>query len=103
MQVAINLKAFTDKISDRDFEQLCADNPEAKLETNAQGQLIIMSPTGSQSGQRNGKLFFQVELWNSQRRLGVTFDSSTGFKLSNGAVRSPDVSWIAIARWNALT
>jgi Uma2 family endonuclease len=103
MQVAINLKAFTAQISDRDFEQLCADNPEAKLETNAQGQLIVMSPTGSQSGQRNGKLFFQVELWNSQRRLGVTFDSSTGFKLSNGAVRSPDVSWIAIARWNALT
>lgn len=62
-----------------------------------------MSPTGSQSGQRNGKLFFQVELWNSQKTLAVTFDSSTGFKLANGAVRSPDVSWIAIARWNALT
>jgi Uma2 family endonuclease len=103
MQVAINLKAFTDKISDRDFEQLCADNPEAKLETNAQGQLIVMSPTGSQSGKFNLSLSSQVWYWNSQTLLGVAFDSSTGFKLSNGAVRSPDVSWIAIARWNALT
>jgi Uma2 family endonuclease len=101
--VALSLKSLTETITDEVLEQLCRENPEAKLETNAQGQLIVMSPTGSQSGQRNGKLFFQVELWNSQRRLGVTFDSSTGFKLSNGAVRSPDVSWIAIARWNELT
>jgi Uma2 family endonuclease len=103
MQVAINLKAFTAQISDRDFEQLCTDNPEAKLETNAQGQLIVMSPTGSQSGKFNLSLSSQVWYWNSQTLLGVAFDSSTGFKLSNGAVRSPDVSWIAIARWNALT
>ena len=101
--VALSLKSLTEKITDEVLEQLCRENPEAKLETNAQGQLIIMSPTGSQSGQRNGRLFFQVELWNSQKRLGVTFDSSTGFKLSNGAIRSPDVSWIAIAKWNALT
>jgi Uma2 family endonuclease len=101
--VALSLKSLTEKITDEVLEQLCRENPEAKLETNAQGQLIVMSPTGSQSGQRNGKLFFQVELWNSQKRLGVTFDSSTGFKLANGAVRSPDVSWIALARWDALT
>ena len=101
--VALSLKSLTEKITDEVLEQLCRENPEAKLETNAQGQLIIVSPTGSQSGQRNGRLFFQVELWNSQKRLGVTFDSSTGFKLSNGAIRSPDVSWIAIAKWNALT
>ncbi|MEN9871770.1 MAG: hypothetical protein RLZZ171_2762 [Cyanobacteriota bacterium] len=103
MQVAINLKAFTDKISDRDFEQLCADNPEAKFETTKEGRLIVMSPTGSESGRKNGRLFGQVWNWNEQTKLGVVFDSSTGFKLSNGAVRSPDVSWIAIARWNALT
>jgi Uma2 family endonuclease len=62
-----------------------------------------MSPTGSQSGKFNLSLSSQVWYWNSQTLLGVAFDSSTGFKLSNGAVRSPDVSWIAIARWNALT
>lgn len=62
-----------------------------------------MSPTGSNSGRKNTKLIFQVELWNSQSNLGVTFESSTGFILSNGAVRSPDVSWIELSRWNDLT
>jgi Uma2 family endonuclease len=101
--VALSLKSLTGKITDEVLEQLCRENPEAKLETNARGQLIVMSPTGSQSGKFNLSLSSQVWYWNSQTLLGVAFDSSTGFKLSNGAVRSPDVSWIAIARWNALT
>lgn len=100
---AINISAFTDTISDRELEKLCADNPETKFETTPQGRLVVMSPTGSESGRKNGKLFFQVELWNVRSKLGVTFDSSTGFKLSNGATRSPDVSWIRLARWNALS
>ena len=62
-----------------------------------------MSPTGSESGKRNGDLFGQVWDWNRQRKLGVVFDSSTGFRLSNGAIRSLDVSWIAIERWNSLS
>lgn len=101
--VALSLKSLTEKITDEVLEQLCRENPEAKLETNARGQLIVMSPTGSQSGKFNLSLSSQVWYWNSQTLLGVAFDSSTGFKLSNGAVRSPDVSWIAIAKWNALT
>jgi Uma2 family endonuclease len=104
MNVTIDLKAFTDKISDREFDQLCADNPEAKFETTKEGKLIVMSPTGSQSGKFNMSLAFQVELWNRKvGKPGVVFDSSTGFKLSNGATRSPDVSWIELARWNSLT
>ncbi|MGB5637394.1 MAG: Uma2 family endonuclease [Waterburya sp.] len=100
---AINISAFTKKISDRDFERLCADNPETRFETTPQGKLIIMSPTGSESGRKNGRLFFQVELWNTKTKLGVSFDSSTGFKLSNGALRSPDVSWVELAQWNSLS
>lgn len=99
----INLSAFTDKISDRDLEKLCADNPETRFETTSTGRLIIMSPTGSESGRKNGQLFFQIELWNKQSKLGITFDSSTGFKLSNGATRSPDVTWIRLDRWHSLT
>jgi Uma2 family endonuclease len=101
--VALSLKSLTEKITDEVLEQLCRENPEAKLETNARGQLIVMSPTGSQSGKFNLSLSSQVWYWNSQTLLGAAFDSSTGFKLSNGAVRSPDVSWITIAKWNALT
>jgi Uma2 family endonuclease len=62
-----------------------------------------MSPTGGETGDRNLELGGQVWFWNRQNGLGKAFDSSTGFKLPNGATRSPDVSWIKIERWNALT
>ncbi len=99
----LNLKPLLKGISDLDFEHLCKSNPELKLETDAAGNLIIMSPTGSESGKCNLNLAFQIELWNRQTKLGITFDSSTGFKLCNGAIRSPDVSWIEIAKWDSLT
>jgi Uma2 family endonuclease len=103
MSITINLKTFTDRISDRDFEKLCANNPEVKFEITKEGKLIVMSPTGSESGRKNGRLFGQVWNWNEQTQLGIVFDSSTGFKISNGATRSPDVSWIELSRWNSLT
>ena len=103
MTYTLNVKAFTDSISDRSLEQLCRENPDFRFETDANGKLIIMWPTGSESGKRNLNLAFQVELWNRQSRLGIVFDSSTGFKLSNGAIRSPDVSWITSNRWNSLS
>ncbi|MGL5075538.1 MAG: Uma2 family endonuclease [Waterburya sp.] len=99
---AINISAFTDQISDRDLEKLCADNPETKFETTKEGKLIVMSPTGSESGRKNSSLLIQVGIWNRQTKLGEIFDSSTGFKLSNGATRSPDVSWIELNRWQAI-
>jgi Uma2 family endonuclease len=99
----INVKAFTDEISDRTLEQLCRENPELRFEIDAKGKLIVMSPTGSESGRRNGDLFGQIWYWNHQNKLGVVFDSSTGFKLSNATTRSPDVSWIELARWNSLS
>ena len=101
--ITLSLKPYINKISDTDLEQLCKENPEARLETNANGQLIVMSPTGSESGKRNTSLIFQVELWNRQQNLGIVFDSSTGFKLANSAIRSPDVSWVTLSKWNSLT
>ena len=99
---AINIATFTEHISDRQLEQLCADNPETRFETTSEGKLIIMSPTGSESGRKNSKLLIRIGIWNEQEKLGELFDSSTGFKLSNGATRSPDVSWIKIERWQAI-
>ncbi len=103
MTYTIDIRAFTNAISDRTLQQLCRENPELRFETDAKGKLIVMSPTGSESGRRNGDLLIQVGIWNRQTKLGVVFDSSTGFKMSNGAIRSPDVSWIAIKRWNSLS
>ncbi|NBD18673.1 MAG: Uma2 family endonuclease [Cyanobacteria bacterium] len=103
MTYTIDIRAFTDSISDRTLEQLCRENPELRFETDAQGKLIVMSPTGSLTGEKNADLIYQLQSWNRQTKLGVVFDSSTGFKLSNGATRSPDVSWIASKRWNSLS
>ncbi|MEL7408065.1 MAG: Uma2 family endonuclease [Cyanobacteria bacterium J06558_2] len=103
MIFTLDLRAFTDSIDDLTLEQLSRENPELRFETNQDGKLIVMPPTGSQSGKYNGDLLIQVGIWNRQHKLGVVFDSSTGFRLSNGALRSPDVSWIAIERWNSLS
>ena len=103
MTYTIDIKALANPITDEQFEQLCVRNPELKLETNGRGELIVMFPTGSETGRNNASLIIQIGIWNEQYKLGEVFDSSTGFKLPNGANRSPDVSWIATARWNALT
>ncbi len=103
MTYTLDVRAFTEKIRDRNLEQLCRENPDMRFEIDSQGKLIIMSPTGSLTGEKNSDLNYQVQSWNRQYKLGKVFDSSTGFKLSNGATRSPDVSWIAINRWNSLS
>jgi Uma2 family endonuclease len=94
----LNLKPLANKITVEHFEQLCQLNPELRLETNYQGELIIMSPTGYETGMNNAGLIAQFWNWNRQYKLGVVCDSSTGFILPNGAIRSPDVSWIANER-----
>ena len=85
------------------FYQLCAENPDLKLERNAQGQLVIIPPTGGETGKINVNLIFQLTSWNEATGLGEVFDSSTGFTLPNGADRSPDVSWVEKSRWDGLT
>ncbi len=100
---AIDLKPLVDHISEENLEHLCAKNPELKFETNAAGNLVVMSPTGTLTGEKNGDLFLQIGLWNRQYKLGKVFDSSTGFKLSNDSVRSPDVSWMTLDKWNSLS
>jgi Uma2 family endonuclease len=101
--LTLNLSSLVNRISDRQLEALSRDNPDARLETDRQGHLIFMAPTGTETGDRNLELAFQIKLWNKQSKRGKVFDSSTGFKLSNGAVRSPDVSWVANSKWNRLT
>ncbi|MBO1048849.1 MAG: Uma2 family endonuclease [Dolichospermum sp. DEX182a] len=91
------------KFTDDKFVEMVAANQDLRLELSAQGELSIMSPTGGETGDRNLELGGQVWFWNRQNGLGKAFDSSTGFKLPNGATRSPDVSWIKMERWNALT
>ena len=101
----MNSAAFELKIdlTDEQFWQLCRDNDDLQFERTATGELIIMSPTGSETSKRNADLVFQLQAWNRQNKLGEVFDSSGGFKLPNGAERSPDASWVQLSRWEALT
>lgn len=91
------------KFTDEEFEQVVAVNKELRLELTSEGELVIMSPTGGETGNRNFDLLGQLWFWNTQKKLGKAFDSSTGFQLPNGATRSPDASWIKMERWDALT
>jgi Uma2 family endonuclease len=90
-------------LTDEQFFQMCQKNSNYRFERTASGEILIMSPTGSDTGRRNVKITTQLDIWNSDTNLGEVFDSSTGFTLPNGAERSPDASWIKIERWNALT
>ncbi len=90
-------------LTDEQFYQLCVANKEWRLELTAEGELIIMPPTGGESGIRNADLTTDLNLWNRQTRLGKVFDSSTEFRLPSGSKRSPDVSWVIRARWEALS
>lgn len=91
------------RLSEDEFLEICHQNPDSRVELKANGEVIIMPPTYSETGEKNNELLFQVTLWNKQIGKGKVFDSSTGFTLPNGAVRSPDVSWISKARWEALS
>ncbi|MBD0266072.1 MAG: Uma2 family endonuclease [Tolypothrix sp. Co-bin9] len=90
-------------LTDEQFWQLCQSNRDYRFESTASGELLIMPPTGSDTGNRNIELAYQLQAWSRQNNLGKAFDSSTGFTLPNGAKRSPDASWVKIERWNALT
>jgi Uma2 family endonuclease len=84
------------------FRELCRENRDIRLELTAKGELIVMPPTGWESGRRNSNLTTDLNIWNRKAKSGIVFDSSTGFILPNGATRSPDVAWVALERINAL-
>jgi len=91
------------QLSADEFYGFCQANPDLKLERRADGTIEFLAMTGGTTGRRNTELITELTIWNRQGRLGQVFDSSTGFQLPNGAVRSPDASWVSQARWEALT
>lgn len=101
--ITLDLLSFLD-LNDEQFYQLCQENPDIKIERNIKGNLIIMPPTGGETGNRNFSVLGQLWVWvEANPDLGLGFDSSTEFNLPNGGDRSPDAAWIALERWQALT
>ena len=91
------------QLTDDQFFDFCQINRDLRIERNAKGELSIMLPTGGRTGGSNFKLIQQLANWVDIDCTGIGFDSSTGFKLPNGAERSPDASWVKLERWNALS
>lgn len=92
------------KLKDADFERIVRANPDWNFEQTAQGELVVVSPTGGTSGSKNLTLSRQFGNWVEENLdLGEGFDSSTLFTLPSGAKRSPDASWVSRERWDALT
>lgn len=85
------------------FFDLCQANEQLFMERDKDGNIIVMAPTGSDAGFYNSDINGQIWSWNRLTKAGYVFDSSTGFTLPNGAVRSPDVSWIVKSRYEALS
>jgi Uma2 family endonuclease len=88
--------------SEEDFYQFCLDNDHLKIERNADGTIKIMALTGGKTGEKNAELNAELVFWK-RKNGGRAFDSSTGFRLANGATRSPDAAWIREERWQELT
>jgi Uma2 family endonuclease len=87
-------------ITSEQFDRLCIDNPDLRLELTPEFALIVMAPTGGESGEKNADLVIDVGIWNRQTNLGRVFDSSTGYDFTaiDGGKPSPDVSWIEKSR-----
>jgi Uma2 family endonuclease len=90
------------RVTDEELWELSERNPGYQFERTADGRLIV-TPTGGESGRRSGEIFGQLREWNRRTRLGVAFDSSTGFRLPDGSLLSPDASWVRRERWEALS
>jgi Uma2 family endonuclease len=90
------------QVTPEQFDELAITNREVRMERTAEGELIIMPPTGGTAGWKNASISAQLYNWAIQNRTGISFDSSTQFILPNGARRSPDAAWVQLKRWNTL-
>jgi Uma2 family endonuclease len=91
------------QMSDREFFEFCQVNRDWRIEQTSEGDIIIMPPTGGETGRRTFILTGLFSVWVAQDGTGIGFDSSTAFTLPNGAKRSPDLAWVKRERWETLT
>lgn len=89
-------------VTPAEYRAFCEANPELRIERSPEGELIVMAPAHSRSGDQNAELTMQLRLWARKDRTGIAFDSSAGFDLPDGSNRSPDASWILKIRIEAL-
>ena len=91
------------RMSDDELMRFSSVNEPLRIEQESNGDLLVMSPTGSGGGNLNAEILGDLILWSRQDGRGLVFDSNAGFRLPDGSVRAPDAAWVSWARWNALT
>lgn len=101
--LVLHFSPLLKKLGEEGFYEFCMLNKDLRLELTDEGDLIIMSPTGGETGVRNFELTGNFWMWAKKDGNGLGFDSSTLFTLPNGAKRSPDVAWVRKDRWEALS
>ncbi len=100
----IKLKtSVLDRLTEEEFFEFCQDHRDLRIERYSDRTIVIQPPVFTELSATNAELSGQLANWNFIAKLGRTFDSSAGFTLSTGAMLSPDASWIAQARWDALS
>ncbi len=90
-------------LTDDELFALCASNKMLRIERTKEGEIMLLHPTGGESGRHNTDIITDLNVWTRRTKLGIVFDSSTGFRLPNGAVRSPDAAFVRKERWEALS
>ena len=90
-------------LTDDELLRFCAANDDLRIERNKDGELIVMTPAGGETGDKNSDIIADLKIWTRQDGRGRSFDSNTGFTLPDGSMRSPDAAWIELSRWNRLS
>ncbi|RYE12879.1 MAG: Uma2 family endonuclease [Sphingobacteriaceae bacterium] len=90
-------------MTDEEFYHFCEQNKHTPIERDKNHQILFMPPVTSEFSKRNGRLNGYLFIWNLKFQLGRLFDSSSGFYLPDGSMKSPDAAWVSHERWNALS
>ena len=94
---------FVTSFSDDEFFRFCEENELVRIERTAAHEIIIMPPAGFESSAASGQVYFELALWQRQSLSGVVLESSVGYALPDGAVLSPDASWVSPERLATVT
>jgi len=94
---------FLEGMTSEEFFHFCQENETLHFERDEKGNIIVMAPTGSETGSKNSEFTADLVNWNRKNKLGKVYDSSSGFTLIDGSNRSPDAAWVSLQKWNALT
>ena len=97
------IRNVADNLSDEEFLAFCVANPNLRIERDKNRNVIIMPPLNSDSGFYESTMIIDLGIWNRKTQLGITFSSSSGFKLPDGSIKSPDASWVSKEKWQSLT